>query len=76
MISAKNFNWKKNILYLGTEKTGFSVEYAGGPEEYYNCFKVKYPDGNLSEDFYNLTRTKDHCISQASLHFNSDEKGT
>lgn len=47
-----------NDLYLGRKKTGYSVV---KDETYEGLWRVKYPDGNISEDLYNKTRAKEHC---------------
>lgn len=30
-------------------------------KKFKGMFRVKYPDGSISKDFYNLTRAKEHC---------------
>lgn len=30
-------------------------------KEFDGMFRIKYPDGELSADFYNLPRAKNHC---------------
>lgn len=58
-----DFDWKKNKLYLTGKKTGYSViEEKGHP----GMFRIRWPDGILSEDFYNLTRAKDHASTIAA----------
>ena len=70
MLNTSNFNWKRNKLYLGEENTGFSVQ-----QKFYasdtNFYWVRWPDGVLSEDFYNLTRAREHCISEATKSINN-----
>lgn len=60
MIGYKDFNWKKNKLFLRTEDTKISVV---PDKEQEGMFRVKWPDGVLSEDFYNLARVKDTAIN-------------
>lgn len=68
MINPRNFNWKNNQLYLGSKKTKFSVE---KDHQIPDMFRVQYPDETWSYDYYNLSRAKDHCISEATQHINS-----
>ena len=56
MINTKNLNFKKNKLYYGTKNTGFRA--------FPQMWSIKYPDGSLSKDVYNLTRAKEHCVKE------------
>lgn len=66
-----DFTWKGTKLYLGSEDTGFSVEYDGdyGFDHFY---RIRWPDGVLSQDVYNLTRTKDNAVNTAMSIENRD----
>lgn len=68
MIGKKQLNFKFKKLYHGDKDTGYSVV-PGGPE--YKMWKVSWPDGVLSDDYYNLTRAKDHA---ASLYLEDENK--
>lgn len=68
MISKKDITFKEDKLYHGDKDTGYSVV-PGGPE--YKMWKVSWPDGVLSQDYYNLTRAKDHA---ASLYLETQNK--
>jgi hypothetical protein len=51
----KGANWKDQQLYYFSIPTG--IRYQGEAD----LFRVVYPDGTLSADYYNLARTKQHC---------------
>jgi hypothetical protein len=51
----KGANWKDQQLYYFSIPTG--IRYQGDAALY----RVVYPDGTLSADYYNLARTKQHC---------------
>lgn len=59
--SAKDFKWKKNEL-LFEDKIFMGVVQ---DKTYPNMYWIKYPDNMKSLDFYNLTRAKDHCLTEA-----------
>lgn len=59
-----DFQWKDLDLYLGIKETGFSVE----KTKTELMFRVKWPDGVLSEDYYNLPRAREHTRTLASRH--------
>lgn len=81
MLGTENFKWKDKKLLLNNKDTGFGVilsevQFPNEPpmeDSYYEMFRVFYPNGKVSKDYYNLTRAKNHCISEASLHFNNAE---
>lgn len=58
MIGRGDLNYKFKKLYHGTKDTGFSVVKDTETE---NMWRVRWPDGILSEDYYNLTWAKDHA---------------
>lgn len=62
MLSKQNFNFKYKRLFRGKEKTGFEV-IPDKTEKY--MYRVKWPDGKESEDYYNLSWAKQHCVNQA-----------
>lgn len=66
-IRYEDFNWKDKKLYLGKTDTKFSV--FNGEEDIY---WVKWPDGQISADFYNLTRAKDNCVKMALSTYNKE----
>jgi hypothetical protein len=49
--------WKAEELYYFAARTGISYL----PAEHPNMFRVVFPDGSLSVDYYNLARVKQHC---------------
>jgi len=50
----KGANWKDQQLYYFSTPTG--IRYQGD-----GLFRVVWPDGTLSADYYNLARVKQHC---------------
>ncbi len=52
-------NWKKDKLYLGTK---YTKTFISSHDTYSKMYWVNTENG-LSEDFYNLSRTKDHGIT-------------
>lgn len=72
MYATSEFNWKNNKLYLGKKNTGYSV--IPHPEPNNSLFWIKYPDGEKSGDFYNLTRAKDNCVKLVATSYNNDTK--
>jgi hypothetical protein len=52
------YSWKNNKLYNGTKNTKFSLE---EHSEYKNMYFIKFPDGSLSEDFYNISWGKQNA---------------
>lgn len=68
MIGRDDLIWKDKELYQGNKKTGYSVVPDGGLGKFY---KVKWPDGNLSEDYYNLTWGKENTIKAYLASVNS-----
>lgn len=56
----KNFKWNKQSLFYQGKEVASVV-----PDEKYildDMWRVKWPDGVLSQDCYNLTRAKDNAI--------------
>lgn len=73
MINSNRFNWKGNKLYLGDKNTKYEIrpcEVENAPTAFY---KIKFPDGVVSEDFYNLTWAKTNCIRGAALEYNTGD---
>lgn len=54
------YKWVKNDLYLYDTPTGMSV--VPDLSTPYLMFRIKFEDGNLSQDLYNHTRAKDNAI--------------
>lgn len=61
IVEAMNYSMQYKVLFNGEEKTGFSVV----PSETKDMWRVRYPNGDLSVDHYNLTRAKEHCYLEA-----------
>lgn len=66
VYSYKEFSWKENDLFYQEELLYAVVS----DEKYPSMFRIKWPDGILSADFYNLTRARDNAISLAMVQFN------
>jgi hypothetical protein len=69
--STNNFHWKKDELYEGTKKTGISVTpwlIEGSLDN--NQYKIKFAEGDYSEDFYNISRAKDNALKYAMRDYN------
>lgn len=63
IYARSELRWRKNKLCLGSRtKALMEVQRYSAFEEYPECYQVKWPDGVLSEDFYNLSRAKDHAV--------------
>jgi hypothetical protein len=50
--------WKADKLYYFAARTGISYQPIA---DHPSMFRVVYPDGSLSVDYYNLTRVRQHC---------------
>jgi hypothetical protein len=51
-------NWKGSRLYYHSVRTGISYR----PDvDHPDMFRVVYPDGQTSADYYNPARVKQHC---------------
>jgi len=50
----KGANWKDQQLYYFSTPTGIRYQKDG-------LYRVVWPDGTLSADYYNLARVKQHC---------------
>lgn len=68
MIGKKDITFKEDKLYHKGENTGFSV--VRDPDTYL-MVRVRWPDGVLSKDYYNMTRAKDHA---AALYLETQNK--
>lgn len=66
MISRNNFRYIKNSLYLGTEYIGSVYRM----DE--TCWKIRFYNGDISEDFYNITRAKENLIVLTLWERNKD----
>lgn len=62
-----DLKWIKNKLMLADEEIVSYVKDKTYPE----MFRVKYSDGVLSQDFYNLARVRQHCSDIAFEKVNS-----
>lgn len=59
----RDFNFKKEKLYVQGVDTGISVV----PDLVHeNMFRVKWPDGVLSKDFYNFTMARENARTVAN----------
>jgi hypothetical protein len=71
MLNTANFSWKDNKLYLGPKDTKYSLQPCLVEGTLVSFYKVKYPDGELSEGYYNLSWAKEHCIAEATKSINN-----
>lgn len=67
VYSRKDIKWESNNLILGKKPSGFGIEQV-------DMYYVRWPDGALSEDFYNLVRAKEHAISLALLENQTEDQ--
>lgn len=58
MLEYKDFIWKDDELYLHGEHMLSVVPDARFPSQW----RIKWPNGDLSHDFYNYSRVKDNSI--------------
>ena len=56
MIENRDLTFTGNSLYHGSKDTGYSVVLWS-----VNGWKVRWPDGVLSADWYNLARARENC---------------
>ena len=65
----KELTWKDNKLYYDGEVVYSVVK----DRKYPVLYRMKAPDGKLSEDFYNLTRACDNCVFLTLQRLNQTE---
>lgn len=59
----RGFNWRENQLYVQEDNTGVSIV----PDATYaDLWRVRWPDGVLSDDFYNKTMAKENARTIAA----------
>ncbi len=58
MTSTNNLKWKENKLYLKDKLVAEIVPFIAQE----GMYRIKWPDGTKSNDFYNLTRAKDNAV--------------
>jgi len=58
-----DFHWEKNELYEGTKKTGISVVFENYAQ--FSMYRIKFAEGDYSEDYYNISRAKDNALKYA-----------
>lgn len=70
--SSDELVWKNNKLYYQNNKFMEVVEYSieGYPDGTY--WRIKFPKGSLSNEYYNLSTAKDNAKRQALLILNED----
>lgn len=71
MINTSNFNWKGNRLFLSRKDTKFGIKPCEVKDAPISFYQIKYPDGSLSESYFNLTWAKDNCLTEATRHLNA-----
>lgn len=62
--SSKDFQWDGNTLLRFGKPSGFGLYEYGD-----DLYKVRWPDDVASEDYYNLTRAKQHAVLLARRWF-------
>lgn len=65
-----NLHWEGLEVYKGQKPLGFKVIAVGMD------YRIQWPDGVISQDHYNLTRAKDHCIKLAAESLRLDTHNT
>lgn len=70
MISRNNFKYIKNSLFLGTEYIGSVFQ---GDED---CWWIRFSNGDISADFYNITRAKENLITLTIAERNKELRCT
>lgn len=63
-----DLRWEGLEVCLGKKPLGFKVIAVG------MSYRVQWPDGVFSEDSYNLTRAKEHCITEAAKSLRLDQE--
>lgn len=64
---SRRLSWSKNKLYLGKQ-----VLFEVVPDSTHKgMFRIKWPDGVLSEDLYNLSHAKDNSVKLALKQLNN-----
>lgn len=57
-VRKRHLVWKDNDLFLKDEKLMSVIQ----DKQYPSQFRLEWPDGVLSKDFYNFTRAKEHAM--------------
>lgn len=58
IYGSNRLSWKSNALYFQKELMFSAVK----DDTYETMYRVKWPDGVLSENMYNFFRARNHCI--------------
>ena len=64
-----NLSWEDNKVIFKRKEFGISLV---EDKEYPSMFWIKYSNGELSKDFYNLSRAKQHAINISLDELNKD----
>lgn len=70
MVNTRRFSFEYKQLLFAGKPTGFSVI-----KDEVGLYKVKWPDGELSKDHYNITWAKQHCVREAAKFLNIQLEG-
>lgn len=69
-----HFSWKDYELYFRNQKTGISIVLFPSVSGRRSLWKIKFPAGTLSDDFYNETRAKDNAKKYEMRRLNMVEE--
>lgn len=61
MIGKNSLNFRSHTLFKGDQNTGWSVVPDKKIVGLAKMYRVRWPDGVLSVDYYNYTRARDHA---------------
>lgn len=67
--ASSDFTWKKDKLYFND----LMIEVVPH-ESFPNMFRLRWPDGILSKDFYNYTRARDNALKVSLTKKNGIEE--
>jgi hypothetical protein len=74
IYARKELEWKKNRLMLGKEEICSVVPYKSKWSGLNTgMYKIKWPNGDLSKDYYNLSWAKENALRYSHSRLNSQE---
>lgn len=69
IYARSEFVWKDNKLYQGKDLIGEVIKEQNNP-----LWRFQLTDEPISEDYYNLSRAKDHLVKQALRKLNNGQE--
>lgn len=69
IYTSRDLRIENKKVFYGEEDTGFS---AVPNSVYSNMWRVRWPDGILSEDLYNIQRAKEHSVMECLRWYTPD----